>query len=113
MAVPLSMVRRSRVGKVSDGPELQQPDLRDLARRGPVHFMGIGGAGMCALAELVLRGGGRVTGCDLRPGPATRALATLGARVAEGHDPAHVTDAAALVVTAAVAADHPEIKAAQ
>jgi UDP-N-acetylmuramate--alanine ligase len=54
-----------------------------------------------------------VSGCDLRPGPATRALEALGARVAEGHDPAHVAGAAALVVTAAVPADHAEIKAAE
>ena len=40
--------------------------LRELAAKGPVHFMGIGGAGMCALAELVLRSGGRVSGCDLK-----------------------------------------------
>ena len=40
-------------------------DLRALAKGGSVHFMGAGGAGMCALAELLLRHGGRVTGCDL------------------------------------------------
>lgn len=89
------------------------PDPRQLAQQGPVHFMGVAGAGMCALAELVLRGGGRVTGCDVRPGTATQALVALGARVEEGHDPAHVRDAVALVVTAAVPGDHVEIEAAR
>src|SRR5690606_41559275 len=65
-------------------------DLRKLARSRPVHFMGVTGAGMSALAELLLRSGGRVTGCDARPGPAVAALAALGLEVAAGHDPAHV-----------------------
>ena len=89
-------------------------DLRELARSGPVHFMGVTGAGMSALAELVLRSGGRVTGCDARPGAAaSEALAALGLEVAVGHDPAHVEDAAAVVVTAAVPPDHPELAAAR
>jgi UDP-N-acetylmuramate--alanine ligase len=75
--------------------------------------MGIGGAGMAPLAELVLRSGGRVTGCDSRPGSATSALADRGAVVLEGHDPAHVAGSAALVLTAAVPNDHPEVVAAR
>jgi len=88
-------------------------DLRALARTGAVHFMGISGAGMSALAELVLRAGGRVTGCDLRPGEVGDALRRLGATIVEGHDPAHVDDAVAVVTTAAVPADHPELVAAR
>jgi len=64
---------------------------------------------MCALAELVLRRGGRVSGCDLKPTEATRDLETLGAEIHVGHDAAHVRGASALVVTSAVPADHPEI----
>jgi UDP-N-acetylmuramate--alanine ligase len=88
-------------------------DLVALSREAPVHFMGIGGAGMCALAELVIREGGRVSGCDVRAGESSRRLARLGAAVAEGHDPAHVEEASALVMTAAVRADHPEIARAR
>src|SRR5690606_5051756 len=88
-------------------------DLRELARSRPVHFMGVTGAGMSALAELLLRSGGRVTGCDARPGPAAAALAARGLEVAAGHDPAHVEDAAAVVVTAAVPPDHPELATAR
>lgn len=88
-------------------------DLRALSRSAPVHFMGIGGAGMCALAELLLREGGQVSGCDLKPSEATRRLETLGARVAIGHDASHLAGAGALVITAAVPADHPEIGAAR
>jgi UDP-N-acetylmuramate--alanine ligase len=84
-------------------------DLVGLARTGPVHFMGVGGAGMCALAEMVLREGGRVTGCDLKESGATRRLEELGAAIDAGHDPAHVEEALAVVVTAAVPSDHPEL----
>jgi len=77
--------------------------------RGPVHFMGIAGAGMISLAELFARSGLSVTGCDLQPDPATRALSSWGCEVFTGHDPDHVEGAAGLVVTAAVPADHPEV----
>lgn len=88
-------------------------DLRSLARDRPVHFMGIGGAGMCALAELLLRSGGKVSGCDLKDGAPLRDLARLGATVHVGHGAAHVEGAAALVVTSAIPADHPEPAAAR
>ncbi|MEX0979883.1 MAG: UDP-N-acetylmuramate--L-alanine ligase [Gemmatimonadota bacterium] len=93
---------------------MSRPSLPELARRGPVHFMGVGGAGMCALAEMLVRSGVEVSGCDLRPGAGTEALVALGARVEHGHDPAHLDPApAALVVSAAVPGDHPEIEAAR
>ena len=91
----------------------EQPDLRALCAGGIVHFMGIGGAGMYPLAELFLRSGGMVTGCDLKESVALRDLEALGARVFVGHDEAHIADAAALVMTAAVPEDHPEVLAAK
>lgn len=74
--------------------------------------MGIGGAGMSALALLACRRGVAVTGCDLEPGGAAD-LADLGVVITRGHDPGHVAGARALVVTAAVPADHPELQAAR
>jgi UDP-N-acetylmuramate--alanine ligase len=88
-------------------------DLRALATERPIHFMGMGGAGMCALAELLLRHGGRVSGCDAKQSEALRDLERLGATVHIGHDPTHVGDASVLVVTSAVPADHPEVLAAE
>lgn len=96
-----------------DSPTTAAPDLVALARTAPVHFMGVGGAGMCALAELVLHDGGAVTGCDLKATETTRRLVALGGRVDMGHDPAHVEGASAVVVTSAVPADHPELLAAR
>jgi UDP-N-acetylmuramate--alanine ligase len=88
-------------------------DLRALARTGAVHFMGIAGAGMATLAELVLRSGGVVTGCDAYPGNVGDALRERGARIELGHDPAHVEEAVAVVATSAVPPDHPELEAAR
>jgi UDP-N-acetylmuramate--alanine ligase len=82
--------------------------LFDSADRRPVHFLGIGGAGMSALALIACRRGVRVTGCDADPAGAAD-LAALGVSVAQGHAPAHVEGARAVVYTAAVPADHPEL----
>lgn len=90
---------------------MSRVDLRTL--EGRIHFMGIGGAGMCALAELMLRDGGQVSGCDLKMGESARHLQALGAEVMIGHDASHVAGLAALVRTAAVPEDHPELVAAR
>ncbi len=82
---------------------------RMASNPGPIHFMGIAGAGMISLAELLLRSGREVTGCDSQADPAARALASFGGVVFQGHDPGHVDGAVALVVTPAVPEDHPEI----
>jgi len=96
-----------------DGDILAAFDLIELARHGTVHFMGIGGAGMTPLAELILRSGGRVSGCDTQPASATATLTERGATVHQGHDAAHIVDCAALVLTSAVPGDHPEVRAAR
>ncbi|HSE68863.1 MAG TPA: Mur ligase domain-containing protein, partial [Gemmatimonadales bacterium] len=83
-------------------------DLFDPSNPRPVHFMGIGGAGMSALALVARRRGVSVTGCDPDPSGAAD-VAALGAEVFTGHDPKHVEGARAVVVTAAVAPDHPEL----
>ncbi len=87
--------------------------LRACAARGPVHFMGVGGAGMRALAELLARQGVRVTGCDAKGSGGAGDLEAVGVRVLAGHDPAHVDGAAALVHTSAIPSDHPELARAR
>ncbi len=83
-------------------------ELFDPTDPRPVHFMGIGGAGMSALALVARRRGIAVSGCDPDPSGASD-VAALGAQVVAGHDPAHVAGARAVVVTAAVKPDHPEL----
>jgi UDP-N-acetylmuramate--alanine ligase len=64
---------------------------------------------MCALAELLLRDGGQVSGCDVKDSRALHDLERLGAVVHVGHDAHHVDGASALVVTSAMPTNHPEI----
>jgi UDP-N-acetylmuramate--alanine ligase len=86
--------------------------LLDATDPRPVHFMGIAGAGMSALAELFVRRGVRVTGCDLTT-VGTEDLARLGISLTAGHDPSHTEQARAVVVTAAVRPNHPELERAR
>src|SRR6266571_5151239 len=78
----------------------------------PIHFMGIGGAGMSGLALLAKHEGLAITGCDSDPSGAAD-LAAMGVEIWRGHDPGHVEGARAVVVTAAVAAQHPELERAR
>ena len=95
-----------------DSSFVGERDLHRLSNEGRVHFMGVGGAGMCALAELFVKRGGNVSGCDLRPGSSTDRLRTLDVQIHKGHEASHVEGAAALVVSAAVPKDHPEVQEA-
>src|SRR4029079_3139286 len=81
--------------------------LLDSSDARPIHFVGIAGAGMSALAELFLRRGVAITGCDANPDSAAD-LQRLGV-VVEAHNPAHVDSARALVVTSAMPKNHPEL----
>ncbi len=62
-----------------------------------IHFVGIGGIGMSGIAEVLLNLGYQVSGSDLRASETTRRLASLGGRIEEGHDAAHVGDADVVV----------------
>jgi len=86
--------------------------LLDTTDQRPVHFVGIAGAGMSALAELFARRGVRVTGCDANPAGVDD-LRALGITIERGHDPAHIEGVRALVVTSAMPKDHPELAAAR
>src|SRR5438876_6224876 len=78
----------------------------------PIHFMGIAGAGMSGLALLARQQGISITGCDNDPSGAAD-LAAKGVEIWRGHDPEHVVGARAVVVTAAVPGDHPELERAR
>ena len=84
------------------------PSLLDSADSRPIHFVGIAGAGMSALAELFTVRGIVVTGCDTHPENATD-LARLGITVQGQHSPDHVEPCRALVVTSAMPKNHPEL----
>ena len=88
--------------------------MKDRMRRiHRIHFVGIGGAGMGGIAEVLLNLGYDVQGSDLKPNAVTAQLARLGARVFVGHEAAHVAGADVVVVSSAVPADNPELLAAR
>ena len=77
-----------------------------------IHFVGIGGAGMSGIAEVLLNQGYVISGSDLAMGAAAQRLSDLGAQVHIGHDAAHIEGADCLVTSTAVKADNPEVVAA-
>ncbi|MBP3044266.1 UDP-N-acetylmuramate--L-alanine ligase [Arthrobacter jiangjiafuii] len=84
--------------------------LSDLGR---VHFIGLGGAGMSAVARVMLGQGVSVSGSDSRDSPGLRALELLGADVFVGQQPENVTDADTVVVSTAIRPDNPELARAR
>ena len=78
-----------------------------------LHFVGIGGAGMSGIAEVLANLGYTVSGSDLAQNAATRRLQALGVKVMQGHAAGYIKDADAVVVSTAVAADNPEVIAAR
>lgn len=91
-----------------------EPDLDSVqAQQGTIHFVGIGGIGMSALARLLLGRGVKVSGSDKSGSPITEELQSLGATVFVGHEASNITDAtAAIVVSTAITKDNPELQAA-
>ena len=79
-----------------------------LGKTRRVHFIGIGGIGMSGIAELLANLGYAVSGSDEKRSAATDRLATLGIRIAVGHDAANVGDADVVVVSSAVRPSNPE-----
>ena len=84
-----------------------------LARLGRVHFAAVGGAGMSGIARIMLARGVPVSGCDSAPSPQLDELAALGARVGVGHSADHLAAADTLVISSAIRADNPELRAAR
>jgi UDP-N-acetylmuramate--alanine ligase len=81
-----------------------------LHRPRKIHFVGIGGAGMSGIAEVLLTMGHHVAGSDMHASDATRHLSDIGARVFIGHDPAHLDPASdVVVISSAVKFANPEV----
>ena len=77
-----------------------------------VHFVGIGGAGMSGIAEILHNLGYRVSGSDLNDGPVMQRLSALGIQTQVGHAAKNIMGADAVVTSTAVQADNPEVMAA-
>ena len=78
-----------------------------------IHFVGVGGAGMSGIAEILHNLGYTVSGSDQSDSATAQRLASLGIRVFVGHDAAHIAGAEAVVTSTAVKGDNPEVIAAR
>ena len=85
--------------------------MRDYVRH--IHFVGIGGAGMSGIAQVLLNQGYQVSGSDLNVTPVTEALAGQGAVIRQGHAADNVAGADVVVISSAVNDDNPEVQAAR
>jgi UDP-N-acetylmuramate--alanine ligase len=85
------------------------PEMRRINR---LHFVGIGGAGMCGVAEVLLNQGYKISGSDIKESPNTVRLESMGAEIFFGHDAANVKNADVVVYSSAIDESNPEIKAA-
>jgi UDP-N-acetylmuramate--alanine ligase len=87
----------------------QVPEMRRIRR---IHFIGIGGAGMCGIAEVLRNQGYEVSGSDLKATAVTKRLVRLGMEVGIGHDARAVASCDVVVVSSAIDAANPELVAA-
>ncbi|RJF37870.1 UDP-N-acetylmuramate--L-alanine ligase [Pseudoalteromonas gelatinilytica] len=93
---------------------MKENNTRPAMRRiDTIHFVGIGGAGMGGIAEVLAFEGYRITGSDIAHSAMTERLIQVGAEVFIGHDENNVKDASVVVVSSAINEQNPEIKAAK
>lgn len=88
---------------------IEIPEMRRISH---VHFVGIGGAGMCGIAEVIHNQGYQVSGSDIKGSAVTRRLEALGVEVFVGHDSKNIANADVVVVSSAIDRENPEIQAA-
>lgn len=88
---------------------MPQPEMRRIRR---IHFVGIGGVGMCGIAEVLLNLGYEVSGSDLKSSGVTERLLSFGAEVFIGHRAENAARADVLVVSSAVNVSNPEVATA-
>ena len=91
------------------------PERKDnaMGRVGHIHFVGIGGAGMSGIAEVLHNLGYTVSGSDLKESTVTRHLQDIGIKVNTGHDAKQVNGSDVLVISSAIQRDNPELVAAR
>ena len=87
--------------------------FRRFANLSKVHFVGIGGAGMSSIAEVLLDYDLEVSGCDVQESETTRRLESLGVAIEIGHSPNHLHDVGLVVVSSAISDDNEEVVAAR
>ncbi|WP_394169047.1 UDP-N-acetylmuramate--L-alanine ligase [Saccharospirillum alexandrii] len=92
---------------INNGQEFPIPEMRRIRR---IHFIGIGGVGMCGIAEVLHNQGYNISGSDLKDSVTTERLAAMGVTVFIGHDENNVIGADVVVVSSAINPLNPEVK---
>jgi len=95
---------------MASGFVVSVPEMRRIGR---IHFVGIGGAGMCGIAEVLLNQGYNISGSDIKEGSVVERLRSLGVQIFIGHHAGNIDAADVVVVSSAVKADNPELMAAK
>lgn len=103
-----SSISNSSKGTNSNGAQV--PEMRRVKR---IHFVGIGGAGMGGIAEVLLNEGYQISGSDIGENQVVKRLTALGASIVIGHQAENVAQASVIVVSTAINSDNPELVAAK
>ncbi len=93
--------------------EQYKPVVPEMRRVKRIHFIGIGGAGMCGIAEVLGNEGYKITGSDLGKSQVIEHLKSMGAIIFQGHAAENVKGASVVVVSTAIKPDNPELVAAK
>ena len=97
----------------ADSAAIKEYEVPEMRRIRQIHFVGIGGVGMCGIAEVLLNQGYRISGSDMRASAVTAHLERLGAQVFIGHGEENIDGADVVVTSSAVNEDNPEVQAAR
>jgi UDP-N-acetylmuramate--alanine ligase len=84
-------------------------DVPEMRRIKQIHFIGIGGSGMCGIAEVLLNQGYQISGSDVKASSVTDRLVKLGAKVFIGHRASNIESASVVVVSSAINEENPEV----
>ncbi|TEU26852.1 UDP-N-acetylmuramate--L-alanine ligase [Alkanindiges illinoisensis] len=97
---------------ISSAQAKQLIKIPEMRRIRHIHFVGIGGAGMCGIAEVLKNQGYEISGSDLKPSKTTERLNEQGITVHFGHQASNIEGADVLVVSTAIDRENPEIRQA-
>ena len=99
----------TRSDKASPTRLIEIPEMRRIQH---LHFIGIGGSGMCGIAEVMSNQGYKVSGSDINESPVTKRLQDIGIDIFIGHDSKNIAQADVVVVSSAIDRSNPEVTAA-
>lgn len=95
---------------INENKVVQRWEIPEMRRIRQIHFIGIGGVGMCGIAEVLLNQGYDISGSDLKASAVTERLVSLGVQVFFGHEAENVKSADVVVVSTAIDQSNPEIQ---